>query len=260
MAVAVPLGLAIGLALGMLGGGGSVLVVPVFVYVLDQSAEQATTTSLVVVTLGALAGGLGQARGGYVCWAHAAAFLIPSLPGIVAGTALGDAVSGSALLAGFALFMLAAAWATWKKAASPARSDGGPGDACPPVRPWRDGTLGLAVGFLTGFFGVGGGFVIVPALAIALGLSMRTAVGTSLAIITATGIAGAAVHFLAGRSVDPGTTAAMTATVAAGALVGAVLGRRVSPATLGRGFALLVAAVAAYVLAASFFLGGPPQD
>jgi len=110
--LAIPFGLAIGVAVGMLGGGGSVLAVPVLVYVLGQSVSEATTASLVVVTAGAVAGGLGHARAGRVCWRHAGSFTLAAIPGLVAGTLAGQAVSGSALLAAFALIMLAAATAT----------------------------------------------------------------------------------------------------------------------------------------------------
>jgi uncharacterized membrane protein YfcA len=128
---AIPFGLAIGIAVGMLGGGGSVLAVPVLVYVLGQNVHEATTASLVVVTAGALAGGLAHAREGRVCWRHAGAFTGAALPGVIAGTALGNAVSGSALIAAFAVIMLLAAVATWRKASGrhadehTARGDGG---------------------------------------------------------------------------------------------------------------------------------------
>ena len=254
---AIPFGLAVGLSLGTLGGGGSVLAVPVLVYVLGQSVHQATTASLVIVTIGALAGGLGHAREGRVCWRHAAAFTTAALPGALAGTALGDAVSGSALIAAFAVIMLAAAAATWRKAsADPPES--APASICPPLRLARDLAAGLLIGAMTGFFGVGGGFLIVPTLAIALALSMRLAVGTSLAIITATSVMALTAHLVAGRSVDAGLTATMTAACVAGALTGARLAARVPQRQLGQGFATLVAAVAAYLLISAAFLGGPP--
>ena len=97
-AVAIPFGLGIGLSLGMLGGGGSVLAVPVLVYILGESVHQATTASLVVVTAGAVIGGLSHARDGRVCWRHAVAFIAAALPGVIAGTALGQALSGRALM------------------------------------------------------------------------------------------------------------------------------------------------------------------
>ena len=88
-AAAIPFGLGIGLSLGMLGGGGSVLAVPVLVYILGQTVHQATTASLVVVTAGAVIGSLSHARDGRVCWRHAAGFIAAALPGVIAGTALG---------------------------------------------------------------------------------------------------------------------------------------------------------------------------
>lgn len=259
MLLAVPFGLAIGLAVGMLGGGGSVLAVPVLVYVLGQSVSEATTASLVVVTAGALAGGLGHARAGRVCWRHAGSFTLAAIPGLVAGTLAGASVSGSTLLGAFALIMLAAAAAMWRKAGDEEPADGTweGGGACPPLRLPRDLLAGVLVGFLTGFFGVGGGFLIVPTLAIALAFTMRTAVGTSLAIITATSLLGLAAHLLAGRSLDIGVTTAMTAACVAGALAGAGLASHVPQRTLGRAFALLVCGVAAYLLVSAAFLGGP---
>ena len=209
----------------MLGGGGSVLAVPVLVYVLGQNVPEATTASLVVVTAGAVAGGLSHARAGRVCWRHAGSFTAAAIPGIVARHAPPEPPSAAALLlAAFALVMLAAAHATWRKADQhepEADGDWEGGGTCPPLRLPRDLLAGVAVGLLTGFFGVGGGFLIVPTLAIALAFTMRTAVGTSLAIITATSLLGLAAHLLAGRSLDLGVTATMTVACVAGALAGA---------------------------------------
>lgn len=262
MLLAIPFGLAIGIAVGMLGGGGSVLAVPVLVYVLGQSVSEATTASLVVVTAGALAGGLGHARAGRVCWRHAGALTMGAVPGLVAGTLVGESVSGTALLVAFALIMLAAAAATWHKAGDGETTD--PtwqgGGACPPLRLSRDLVAGVLVGFLTGFFGVGGGFLIVPTLALALAFTMRTAIGTSLAIITATSLIGLGVHLLAGRSLDIGVTTAMTAACVIGALAGASLAARVPQQALGRAFAVLVTCVAGYLLVSAAFLGGPPAS
>ena len=261
MLLAVPFGLAIGLAVGTLGGGGSVLAVPILVYILDQSVPEATTTSLVVVAAGAVAGGLGHARAGRVCWRHAGTFTAAALPGIALGTLAAEAVSGPLLLAGFALVMLAAAHATWRKADDCDPEPDGPWEqtgTCPPLRLPRDFIAGGAVGFVIGFFGVGGGFLIVPTLAIALAFTMRTAVGTSLTIITATSLLGLGVHLLAGRSIEAGVTTAMTAACVVGAVAGARIARRIPQQILARGFALLVVAVAAYLLISVSLLGGPP--
>lgn len=256
---AIPFGLSIGLSLGMLGGGGSVLAVPILVYVLGQSVHEATTASLVVVTAGALAGGLGHARKGSVCWRHAAAFTSAALPGVVAGTALGDAVSGAALIAAFAVIMLGAAAAMWRKAsATGAHPAVDVRPSCPPLRLMRDIGAGLLVGAMTGFFGVGGGFLIVPTLAIALALSMRLAVGTSLAIITATSVMALVAHLVAGRTLELGVTTAMTTACIAGAIAGAHVAARVPQRQLTRAFAGLVVLVAGYLLTSAALLGGPP--
>ncbi len=260
MLIAVPLGLGVGVAVGMLGGGGSVLAVPVLVYLLDQSVEEATTASLLVVAAGSVAGGLGHARAGRVCWRHAGTFTAAAVPGIVAGTVAGSAISATALLAAFALILLAAAYATWRKAEEQGEPGGSwdGGGACPPLRLPRDLVAGLAVGFLTGFFGVGGGFLIVPTLAIALAFTMRTAVGTSLAIITATALLGLGVHLLTGRTFDLGLTSVMAAACVAGALAGSALGAHIPQRILGRAFAALVTCVAVYLLLSVAVLGGPP--
>ena len=261
MLLAIPFGVAIGLAVGTLGGGGSVLAVPVLVYVLGQTVPEATTASLVVVAAGAVAGGLSHARAGRVCWRHAGSFTAAALPGIALGTLAAEAVSGTLLLAGFALVMLAAAHATWRKADDSEPEPDGPWErtgTCPPLRLPRDLVAGAAIGFVTGFFGVGGGFLIVPTLAVALAFSMRTAVGTSLTIITATSLLGFGAHLLAGRPVDVDVTAVLTVACVAGAVAGAALAHRVPQRALGRSFALLVVAVAGYLLVSVAFLGGPP--
>lgn len=254
------LGLAIGLAVGMLGGGGSVLAVPVLVYLLDQPVEQATTTSLLVVAAGAVAGGISHARAGRMCWRHAGSFTAAAIPGIVAGTLVAAAVSGPLLLAAFAVVMLAAAHATWRKAdETPAAQGTWEGGAtCPPLRLPRDLVAGATIGFVTGLLGVGGGFLIVPTLAVALAFTMRTAVGTSLAIITGTSLLGLVSHLAAGRELDPEIAVAMTAACVLGAFAGAAGAERVPQRALGRAFALMVVVVALYLLVSVVFLGGPP--
>jgi uncharacterized membrane protein YfcA len=254
--LAIPFGLAIGLAVGMLGGGGSVLAVPVIVYVLGESLPDATTASLLVVGAGSLAGAAGHALAGRVCWRHAVSFTVAAIPGIAAGTLVGDAVPAEVLLAVFALVMLAAARTIWT------RDDDGPdpgpaADTCPPLRLPRDALAGVAVGFVTGFLGIGGGFLIVPTLAVGLAFTMRTAVGTSLAIITATSAVGLAAHLLAGRAIDVPVTAAMAIACMAGSLAGARLAGHVPQRTLSRGFAGMIVAVAGYLLVSALALGGP---
>jgi uncharacterized protein len=260
IAAAIPFGLGIGLSLGMLGGGGSVLAVPILVYILGQSVHAATTASLLVVTAGALVGGLSHAREGRVCWGHAAAFTAAAIPGVMIGTSLGQAISGRALIGAFALIMLAAAAATWRKARSQSSRSipAATRPACPPLRFGVDLASGVAIGAMTGFFGVGGGFLILPTLTIALALSMRLAVGTSLLIITVTSVLALIAHLAAGRTLELGITAAMTGACVVGALAGVRLAGRVPQRQLGAGFAGLVVVIAAYLLVSAAFLGGPP--
>ena len=258
--IALPFGVVIGLAVGTLGGGGSVLAVPVLVFLLDMPVSEATTASLAVVLAGALSGGLGHAREQRVCWPHAASFTLAALPGVVGGTVVADVVGGKAVLATFALVMLAAASAIWRKGDESDPEDSWEGRrTCPPLRLPRDAGAGAAIGFLTGLLGVGGGFLIVPTLAVGLAFTMRTAVGTSLAIIASTSAVGLLAHLLLGRGVPLDVTAAMALSCMAGSLVGYRIAGRVPQPALARAFAVMVTAVAAYVLASVAFLGAPPS-
>jgi len=242
--LAILFGAAIGLAVGSLGGGGSVLAVPVLVFVLGEDLPDATTAGLAVVAAGGLAGAARHALAGRVCWRHAASFTLAAVPGIAVGTIAGGALPDGLLLAGFALVMVAAARSVWRRAGHEA-PDQDPGvDACPPLRLPRDALAGAAVGFLTGFLGVGGGFLIVPTLAVGLAFTMRTAVGTSLAIITASSALSLAAHLAAGRTVDVPVTAAMALACMLGAVAGAAAAGHVPQRALGRGFAALVVAAA----------------
>lgn len=246
MLLAIPFGLAIGLGVGLLGGGGAVLAVPVLVYVLDQDVHSATTASLAVVAAASLAGGLAHARSNRVCWRHVTAFAPAAVAGAVAGTVANQAVGADVLLVGVAALMVGAAVAMWRRGGRDAAAIG---EDCPPVEPGRDAVAGLAVGGMTGLFGVGGGFVVVPTLAIALGFPMRCAVGTSLVIVSAVSVVGLAAHFAAGSAIDPAVTAQLAGACVAGAIAGQGLAPRLSQRLLTRSFAVVLVAVAAYIAA-----------
>ena len=252
MVLALPFGLAIGLSLGALGGGGAVLALPVLVYVLGEDVHSATTASLAVVVAAALAGGAVQASRAQVCWQQVAVFTPAALAGVVAGTVANEAVGGEVLMLAFVPVLLAAAVFSWRRAGAPAGGE----HACPPLDRGRAVVAWLAVGGLTGFFGVGGGFLVVPVLALAMGFSLRRAIGTSLVIVGFVSIAGLAVHFWRGAEIDAGPVVAMAIGCAIGALAGARLGTRLPQRTLGRAFALLLAGVGAYILVASAVTGG----
>ena len=122
----------------------------------------------------------------------------------------------------------------------------------------RDGQVCRRLAVLTGFFGVGGGFIVVPVLSIWLGAGFRRAVATSLVIVTLTGVAALVSHLVAGAAPDVGLTAALAGATVVGAVAGAVVNRRLPQRALGRAFAVLVVVVAAFLLVDTLILGGPP--
>jgi uncharacterized protein len=255
LAVAAVLGLAIGLVVGSVGGGGAILALPVFVYVLDEPVGPASTGSLIIVAIAAGVGAGSLAAQGQVCWRLAASFAGPSALGALLGTAAATVASPKLLVLLFVPVMLLASFGTWQRACS--RPDGTDGD-CPRPPVARVLLAGFAVGLLTGFFGVGGGFMIVPVLTLWFGTGFRHAVATSLVIITFTGLVALASHLVAGSDIDAGVTAAVALPTAAGAVVGARFSRRLPAAALGRAFAVVVCAVGLFLLLDVLALGGPP--
>jgi uncharacterized protein len=238
--LAVPFGLGIGLLLGLLGGGGSILAVPVLVYVLGQPVREATTESLLVVGAAALVGAADRARAGLVQVRVALAFGAAAAPGAVAGSVLNRLIGGRALLLAFAVLLLAVA------AAMVLREEGS-GTPAGRSSVARVAGVGVATGVLTGLFGVGGGFVVVPALALLLGLPLPLAVGTSLLVIALTSAAALAAH-LAGGGLDWTVATVFAAAAVAGALAGRRAGARLQGRRLGELFAVLLAAVALLLL------------
>jgi uncharacterized membrane protein YfcA len=243
---AVPLGLAIGMTMGALGGGGAVLAVPILVYVLAQDPHPATTASLVIVAAGAIGGGVGQVDRGQVCWPQVAVFAPAAVVGALAGTVANESADGSSLLVAFAVVMLGASAFMWRRADAPEEPDA----SCPPLRSTRTAAAGLAVGAATGFFGVGGGFLVVPMLALAMRFPLRRAIGTSLVIVAFVSLVALAMHLALDADIDIALTALMAAGCAAGGVAGARLAGRIPRAALGHAFSVLVALVALYVIAA----------
>jgi uncharacterized membrane protein YfcA len=247
MVAAVAIGLLIGVVVGTVGGGGAVLAVPALVYVVGLDVHAATTASLAVVALGASTGAVSQARRGAVCWASAAWFAGAAAVGSLLGAVANRAVGGTALLLAFSAVMLLAAWATWRRAGVVAPSAAG----CPRPRARALMPAGLLVGALTGLVGVGGGFVVVPVLAIGLSFGLREAMATSMAIVAIVSLAGLAAHLLTGGELDGPVALAMGGATVVGALAGPRLADRIPTRQLGRAFALLVVAVALGVTGAT---------
>jgi len=246
VAAALLFGLLIGLTLGLVGGGGAVLAMPALVYAVGLGVHEATTVSLAVVAAGAATGAVGQIRRGTVCWSSAAWFAAAAAAGSGVGTALNRALGGEVLLILFSVVMILAARATWQRAGSPLAEAAG----CPEARAGVLIPFGAFVGALTGLVGVGGGFVVVPALAIGLSFGMREAMATSMVIVAIVSFFGLIAHLLAGSTLDLPVALAMGAATVAGALIGPHLADRVSVRALGRGFAVLVVAVSIGVVGA----------
>jgi len=275
-----PLGILIGMALGALGGGGSILAVPALVYVVGLGPKSAVTTSLVVVGVAAIGGMVGHWRGERVRVTAGLLFGVAGIGGSLLGSRLNRAVDPTVLLVAFSGLMLVAAWRMWasartRGAASPVvvpvggtGVDGSSGhvDGAAPTRVpdppvqvpvhARRVTVpvvatfvlaGTVVGLMTGFFGVGGGFIIVPVLVLFLGFGMPEAIGTSLLIIAInSGVA------LASRLATTGVDWHVAVPFTLAALLGALVGNRVAgrlPSThLVRSFAALLVVVALYTL------------
>lgn len=254
IAVAIPFGLAIGLIVGAVGGGGAILALPVLVYVLGEPVGPASTASLVVVAFAAAVGAGALARHGHVCWRIALAFAAPAAAGSLLGALANRQVSGRALILAFVPVMLVAAGATWQRAGAERRDRA----ECPPTPLVRSALAGFLVGALTGFFGVGGGFMIVPVLTLGFGAGFHRAVATSLVIITLTSAVALASHLLAGAAPPAGLTAALAGSTGVGALIGTSLGRRAPQRVLGQAFAAMVTLVALFLLVDVLALGGPP--
>ena len=183
--LAIPFGLAIGAVVGTVGGGGAILALPVLVYALDQGVSSATTASLIVVALAASVGAGSQARDGQVCWRVALIVLRSSRRRRLCRHRGQRRGQRAGLILAFVPVMLTAAVLTYRRGDDPGSAEVSVRLPEAEHRPSR--RRRLVVGWMTGFFGVGGGFLIVPALTILLGLGMRRAIATSLAIITLTG-------------------------------------------------------------------------
>jgi uncharacterized membrane protein YfcA len=256
-----PLGFLIGLSLGALGGGGSILAVPALVYGAGQGAKAATATSLLLVGSAALVGMGAHHRAGRVHLRIGVLFGLAGVPGSIVGTALNKNMNPDVLLLGFSALILLAAWRML--VGCPTCTKVGEARAlAPALAGERAGTVavrkrvdvatackvvaaGSAVGFLTGLFGVGGGFVIVPALTLLLGLAMPDAIGTSLLVI-AINSAVALLLRLGHSTIEWRVAIPFTATAILGVLTGKRMADRLDPKSSLRWFALLLVAVACY--------------
>ena len=244
-----PGAIAIGVSLGLLGSGGSILTVPVLVYLIGQDEKVAIAGSLFVVGTIALAGSLQFIRAKLVDWRNVLIFGLPGMFGTYIGALLAGYVSGIMQLSLFALVMLLASYLMLK----PVDLERASGDATRAV--WKISIDGLVVGVITGLVGVGGGFLIVPALVLLGGMPMHRAVATSLVIIALKSYSGfyKYVEILDEQNLhlDWLTLWIVTGLGIAGTLAGGAIANRVPQKTLKKGFGIFLIVMGIYILVRS---------
>lgn len=229
-----------GLSLGMLGGGGSILTVPIFVYVLGIEPKESIAMSLAVVGATSVFGAFGHLRAGNVDVRVAAVFGAVAMAGTYAGARLAVFFSGAAQLLLFGTVMLFAAFFMFRSSTPAAEN-------APPMPLLLIVVEGFAVGVLTGLVGVGGGFLIVPALVLLGRLPMKRAIGTSLVVIALKSFAGF-IGYLGQVEVRWGLMTVFTAVAAVGILAGTYLVRFVPQQTLKRAFAAFLVVMGAFII------------
>ncbi|WP_396446139.1 TSUP family transporter [Actinomadura sp.] len=233
----------IGVTLGMLGGGGSILTTPVLIYLAGVDAKQAIAMSLFVVGVTSVAGAVPHARAGRIRWRTGLLFGSAGMAGAYAGGRLAAFVPANVLLIAFGVMMTvtAAAMLRGRKEIEPGHGAG--------KRPLARIVLeGATVGLVTGLVGAGGGFLVVPALALLGGLPMPAAVGTSLLVIALKSFAGLA-GYLQSVHIDWTLTLSVTALAAAGGLLGSRLAGRVDPERLRKAFGWFVLVMSVFLVA-----------
>ncbi len=234
------------MSLGLLGSGGSILTVPILVYGLGQGEKEAIAGSLAIVAgIGALAA-IPYAVRRQIAWRSVLLFGLPGMFGASLGSRIAAGISGAAQLAIFAVFLLVAAGSMLRRPSLAQTAERTPRSA------WKVMIDGAAVGTLTGLVGIGGGFLIVPALVLLGGLPMSLAVGTSLVIIAGNAATGFVEHLgtvrALGIELDSRAILTFIALGGVGALAGHILGLRLPQTALRRMFALVLLVLGAYVL------------
>jgi len=241
------LGLILGAVMGMLGGGGGVLAVPLLVFVLDLPVDEATTLSLAVVLVAAVAALVPHTRAGTVRWRQGLVFGAVGAAGAIAGSLASSRVPERLLLAGFALLVLAAGVAMLRGAGAGQRPTVDQDD--PDWRPsWgRIALMATLVGLATGFFGVGGGFLVVPALILALRMPMHEAAATGLVVIMINAVVSLGTRAADNAAVDWTLLGGLAGAAAVGGVLGALLARGIPGIVLRRLFGALMLGVATFL-------------
>ncbi|RIK16082.1 MAG: sulfite exporter TauE/SafE family protein [Acidobacteria bacterium] len=262
--IEVVVGVVVGLVLGMLGAGGGIISVPALVFLLDQPPAVATTTSLVIIGTTGVFAVAQHGRAGNVAWADGIAFGVLGAGGALLGSRVATVAEPHLTLGLFAVLLVVTAAVMWHRSGTDGRTD--PAErARDRWLTWRPFSVDLrrlmlvlvvasAVGVLTGFFGVGGGFALVPALILVLGMPMSLAVGTSLLVITLNSVTGVAGRLGTDLRLDWQLILVFTAAAVVSSLVGGRVGRQLDAALLQRGFAVMLVLVAGYTATSTFLL------
>lgn len=235
----------VGFVLGLIGGGGSIVATPLLLYVVGLAPHAAIGTGALAVSANAFINFAGHARAGHVRWASAAVFAATGVLGALAGSTIGKAVDGHKLILLFALMMILVGILMLK----PRRGGGTGHERMTPAVLAKTAGIGAAVGVMSGFFGIGGGFMIVPGLILATGMPLINAIGSSLLAVGTFGLA-TALNYAASGLVDW----LVAAEFIGGGIVGGYLGMRSAihlaghRTALNRLFAGLVFVVAAYII------------
>lgn len=238
-------GALVGLSLGLVGGGGSLLAVPLLVYVVGVAdVHVAIGTSALAVSASALASLAGHWRRGHVKWPCAAAYAAAGMAGAALGSMLGKSIAGSHLMRWFPVLVLAAGLAMLR----PQAAAGDPRVRITPAIAVRLVALGLATGFVSGLFGIGGGFLAVPGIALGSGMPVLNAVGSSLLPVSLFGLTTAASYAASGL-VDWPIAGAFIAGGVAGGAAGIAFAARLARrrGVLARAFALTLLAVGSWL-------------
>ncbi len=257
------LGTLVGFSLGLTGGGGAIFAVPSLVYLIGLPAREAVGVSLLTVGATSFVGFVQRAFRGAVEFPTGLLFAIAGMIGAPLGAKVADQLPESILLASFGMLMLLIAGRMWGKANDPSArlpviqdDDAGPTCKRDPEGRLRLtsqcafllGLVGLGAGILSGMFGVGGGFIIVPALVTFSGMGLQRAIGTSLLVITLVSLSGTASYLLAGRELSFQTAGLYGAGSVLGLFFGTWLAQRMAGPTLQRIFASVIVLVAVFVM------------
>lgn len=255
----------VGFSLGLTGGGGAIFAVPLLVYLVGVPAREAVGVSLLTVGITSLIGFLYRAKQGKVEFVTGIVFALAGILGAPIGSIIADRIPEGILISLFAILMISIAFRmAWKTKPAVANlpilhdhdDDRGPTCKRDPEGKLRMtspcsmllGVVGLSAGFLTGMFGVGGGFIIVPALVTFAGMGMQRAVGTSLLVITLVSISGVVSQILGGRTLSIETTSLFSIGSLLGLFAGTALATRLAGPALQRIFAVAILLVACFVL------------